>query len=453
MSAVQRGRRLRIGVGAGFADDRIEPAVNLVELGDIDYLVFECLAERTTARESLTRSKDPDKGYTPRLLERMERVLPACLERNVRIVTNMGAANPPAAARDVCRMGAGLGLESMACAVVEGDDVASLLHGMPELALLDNGEPLESILPRMVAAHAYLGADAVCRALETDAPVVITGRVADPSLFLAPALYHWNWSYDDWPRVAAGTVAGHLLECSGQLTGGCFADPGRKEIPDLANLGHPYADIGADGSVEVGKCPDSGGRLDVATCTEQLLYELHDPAAYITPDCVLDITGVDLVQRGPDRVAVVGAAARSRTSSYKVSVGYLDGYIGEGQVSYAGINAVARARLAAEVVLQRLRDRGFFFDETRVDLIGLSSMHGEGQGRAEPYEVRLRIAARTDDRRAAEAVGFETRAMHVNGPAGGGGGADPVVREVLAVRSVLLPRSLVKPRIFVEGTA
>lgn len=444
---------LRIGAGAGFADDRVEPAAALAEAGAVDYLVFECLAERTVARENLARQKDAERGYTPRLLERMDAVLPHCLRHGIRIVTNMGAANPAAAARAVRRRASGQGLGDVSCAVVEGDDVAEQIRRDPGLVLLESGDPAESILPRMVSANAYLGADVIVRALATGAQIVITGRVADPSLFLAPALHHFGWSYDDWDRLAAGTVAGHLLECSTQVTGGCFADPGRKDVSGLADLGNPIAEIDREGRVAVTKLNGTGGRIDRATCTEQLLYEMHDPANYITPDCVLDVTDIDLIEEGPDRVSVRGARARSRTSSYKVTVGYFDGYIGEGQVGYAGINAVPRARLAAEIVKERLARRGFTYSEMRVDLIGMSSLHGPQDHYPEPYEVRLRIAARTDDPRAAEAVGFETRAMHVNGPAGGGGGSDPIVREILAVQSLLLPREAVTPRVFLEEGA
>lgn len=444
---------LRIGAGAGFADDRVEPAAALAEAGAVDYLVFECLAERTVARENLARQKDAERGYTPRLLERMDAVLPHCLRHGIRIVTNMGAANPAAAARAVRRRASGQGLGDVSCAVVEGDDVAEQIRRDPGLVLLESGDPAESILPRMVSANAYLGADVIVRALATGAQIVITGRVADPSLFLAPALHHFGWSYDDWDRLAAGTVAGHLLECSTQVTGGCFADPGRKDVSGLADLGNPIAEIDREGRVAVTKLNGTGGRIDRATCTEQLLYEMHDPANYITPDCVLDVTDIDLIEEGPDRVSVRGARARSRTSSYKVTVGYFDGYIGEGQVGYAGINAVPRARLAAEIIKERLARRGFTYSEMRVDLIGMSSLHGPQDHYPEPYEVRLRIAARTDDPRAAEAVGFETRAMHVNGPAGGGGGTDPIVREILAVQSLLLPREAVTPRVFLEEGA
>ena len=402
------------------------------------------------ARENLTRLKNPDKGYTPRLLERMGEVLPACVKNGVRIVSNMGAANPAGAAREVRRHARDNGLGDVSCAVVLGDDVAEMLKKQPQLPLMESGEPLETLLPRMASANAYLGADVICRALETGARIVITGRVADPSLFLAPAMHHFGWRYDDWPRIAAGTAAGHLLECCAQVSGGCFADPGKKDVADLARLGFPYADLAADGGFWISKLQSSGGRVDLATCKEQLIYELHDPAEYITPDCVLDVTDLGMTQAGTDRVRVEGARARPRTPTYKVTVGYHDGYIGEGQISYAGIHAVEKAKWAAEIVQQRLSDRGLRYSESRVDLIGMSSLHGMPQARPEPYEVRLRLAMRTTDRKAAEAVGFEVRALHVNGPGGGGGGSDPVVREILAVQSVLLPRATVDQQVIVK---
>ena len=442
---------IRVGTGAGFSDDRIEPAVELAERGGVDYLVFECLAERTIARETLTRLKDPDRGYTPYLAERFQAVLPACRRNGIRIVTNMGAANPAGAARAARREALALGLGDVPVAVVSGDDVTDLVRANPQLPLMENGEPVESLIPRMASANAYLGADVVRDALATGAPVVITGRVSDPSLFLGCMLHGLGWSYDDWPLLASGTLAGHMMECAAQLTGGCFVDPGRKDADDPVNIGFPYADINTAGELVLGKLEDTGGRLDLMTCKEQVLYEMHDPARYITPDCQLDITGVEFVQEGKCRVRVIGMKARPRTSTYKVVVGYHDGYIGEGEVAYAGPNALARAKLAEHIVRERLKARGFSYPEIRVDYIGMSSLHGMRDGRPEPYEVRLRIAARSPDRKAALAVGFEVRTLHVNGPSGGGGGSN-AMREVLAVKSILIPRALVTPCISVEGS-
>ena len=338
--------------------------------------------------------------------------------------------------------------------MVTGDDVADLVRKNPQLPLMENGAPVESLLPHMASANVYLGADVIRDALATGAPVVMTGRVADPSLFVGAMLHGLGWGYDDYPKLAVGTLAGHLMECAAQLTGGCFIDPGKKDCDDAVNIGFPYADINADGGLTLGKLEDSGGRLDVMTCTEQILYEMHDPTSYITPDCVLDITDVAFAQESKHRVRVTGAKARSRTPTYKVVVGYHDGYIGEGEVGYAGPNALARAQLAEKIVRERLRKRGFTYPEIRVDYIGMSSLHGMGAsvgGRTEPYEVRLRIAARSPDRKAALAVGFEVRTLHVNGPSGGGGGSN-AIREVLAVKSILIPRNMVKTQVRVEGT-
>ncbi|GAA0528161.1 acyclic terpene utilization AtuA family protein [Pigmentiphaga daeguensis] len=441
--------RVRIGAGAGFSDDRFEPALELAERGELDYLVFECLAERTIARETLSRIKDPETGYTPYMRDRLRMVMPACMQAGIRIVTNMGAANPLGAARVIRRDALSLGLPPPVVAAVVGDDVTEIVRAHPELRLLDTGEPVESLLPRMAAANAYLGADIVREALARDAQIVVTGRVADPSMFVGCMLHGLGWSYDDYPRLAAGTFTGHLLECAAQLTGGCFADPGKKDVPDMARIGFPYADVDADGSVRLGKVAGSGGRLDVATCTEQALYEIHDPARYITPDCVLDITEAEFEQLGPDRVGFRGTRAAPRTDTYKVVVGYHDGWIGEGEVGYAGPNAVARARLSEQIVRERLKLRGFSYPEIRVDYIGMSSLHGMGAGRSEPYEVRLRVAARSPDKKAAQAVGFEMRTLNVNGPAGGGGTLE-ALREVIGVRSLLLPRHLVHPEVVIE---
>jgi hypothetical protein len=443
--------RIRIGCGAGFADDRIPPGVELVERGELDYLAMECLAERTIARETLDRAKDASKGYTPVLLERMEAIMPPALQRGVRIVTNMGAANPMGAARILRKHGSEWGCPDYTCAVVTGDEVTDIMRAHPELPLMEDGAPLESLLPRMASANAYLGADVVAQGFATGANLVMTGRVADPALFLGPMLHAFGWSYDDYPKLANGTLAGHLLECSGQLTGGCFADPGKKLVEDLADLGYPLADVWSDGRVEVSKTPGSGGRLDIATCTEQLLYEMHDPAAYITPDCVLDVSAVTFSQVTKDRVAMSGARGKPRTATYKVVVGYFDGYMGSGEMGFAGINALARARLAIDVVQERLRRRGLTYEEMRVDLIGMNSLHGNDTSLClEPYEVRIRIAARTPDKKAAEAIGAEVRSLHMQGPAGAGGGVNFGARQILAVKSVLIPRGWVTPQILME---
>lgn len=445
-----RSHSIRIGGGASFADDRIHPAVELVKKGRLDYIAFECLAERTIARENQTRQKDPSKGYTPRLMQRMSAVLPHCVQNGVKIISSMGAANPLGACREVMRYARENAL-AVQCAALLGDDVTELVRRNPHLRMMEDGQPVEAILPRVVSANAYLGADYIARALGTGANVVMTGRVGDASLFLAAAMHHFDWSYGDLERLASGITMGHLMECSSQVTGGNFADCGRKVVPDLVNLGFPIAQVDRDGGCTITKLEDAGGLVSIATCTEQMLYELHDPQNYITPDCVLDISGLDFEQAGKDAVRFRGAIGKPRTPFYKVTVGYDDGYIGEGQISFAGIHAVQKARLAAEVIEQRLKlHSNHAYSEWRVDLIGMDSLHKNAEERPEPYEVRLRVAGRTDSRQAAEAIGFETRAMHVQGPAGGAGASDPVVKEVLAVKSVLIPRELVDPQVSIE---
>ncbi len=438
-------KTLRIGSGAGYSGDRIEPAVELAEQGDLDYLVFECLAERTIALAQQARISDPQGGYDPLLSERMRRVLPFVGEqagrRRLRVITNMGAANPVSAAVEVRRIANELGLSLKVVAVV-GDDVLDVLR--PE-QVLDNGQTLGSLGARLISANAYLGVDGILQALRAEADVVITGRVADPSLFLAPQMFAFGWAADDWLRLGRGTLVGHLLECAGQVSGGYFADPGFKDVDDLARLGFPLAEIDAEGNAVITKVSGSGGRVSCATCTEQLIYEVHEPAAYLTPDVTADFSQVSFVEESVDRVRAQGAAGRARPDRLKVSVGYLDGWIGEGQMSYGGPGAVARAELAREVVLKRLELMGVKMQDVRAELIGMDSLHGP-RSRVEPWEVRLRVVARCEERSEAVRVGNEVETLYTNGPSGGGG-ASKSVRQVVAVASLLLPRDAVNPRI------
>ena len=436
-------KTLRIGGGAGYSGDRIEPALELAEHGDIDVLMFECLAERTIALAQQVRRKDPAHGYDPLLEARMRAVLPACAARGILIVTNMGAANPQAAAertRDIARE---LGLK-LRVAAVTGDDVFDLLQARGhDFTLMDGGAPVASLGARMVSANAYLGAQGIVDALAQGADVVITGRVADPALALGPLIHAFGWRMDDWHRLGCGTLAGHLLECAGQITGGYFADPGIKDVPDLARLGFPIGEVGEDGSVLITKVATAGGIVTEATCKEQLLYEIHDPARYLTPDVVADFSNVHMRTAGKDRVVIEGATGTLRTNQLKVSIGYLDSYIGEGQISYAGPNAVARGKLALDIVRERLALTGVQMTETRFELIGVDSLHGPALSRtdAEPYEVRVRVAARTESMAEAVRIGNEVETLLTCGPSGGGG-ATKTAREIIAVASTLIPAEL-----------
>jgi hypothetical protein len=439
----QGGPPLRIGCGAGYSGDRIEPAVELVARGDVDVIVFECLAERTIAIAQQARAANPEAGFDPLLDARMEAVLPEARRRGVTIITNMGAANPAAAGARVRATAQRLGLDAMAIAVVTGDDVREVVTDGSYTAI-ETGETLTR--ETVVSANAYLGAEPIVEALRHGADVIVTGRVADPSLFLAPIAVHHGWRLDDWTLAGRGTLVGHLLECAGQITGGYFADPGVKDVANLARLGFPLAEVDADGTAVITKVAGSGGVVNAATCTEQLLYEIHDPSAYVTPDVVADFHAARLSDLGQDRVRVEGAAGRARPPMLKVSVGQFDGWLGEGQISYAGAGAVGRGRLAADIVRERLRIINAAVDELRCDLIGADALHGEASRPADPYEVRLRVIARTNTSTEAWRVAREVETLYTNGPAGGGG-ATASVRQVLAMRSTLVARDRVSWRV------
>jgi len=444
-------RTIRIGSGAGYSGDRIEPAIELAEKGEIQYLVFECLGERTVALAQQARMKNPDSGYDPLLEERMRAVLPVCADKGIKIVTNMGAANPEAAARKTADIARSLGLPSLKVAAIVGDDVLDACKAS-DLPLMEFDGTIKQLGNRLLSANAYLGAEPMAQALAAGADIVITGRASDPALFLAPMIHAFGWAMDDWNLLGQGTVAGHLLECAGQITGGYFADPGYKDVADLARLGFPIGEVGEDGSLVVTKVAGSGGAVTAQTCKEQLLYEVHDPAKYFQPDVVADFSQVKVEEIGPDRVRVSGGRGAKRTDTLKVSVGYVDSYIGEGQISYAGPGALARGRLALEIVRERLKLTNVAASELRFELVGVDSLHGpEVSAHAgEPYEVRVRVSGRTENLREAVRIGNEVETLYTNGPAAGGG-AWKSARDVVAVASVLLPRGLAKPQVRFVG--
>jgi len=435
----------RIGSGAGYSGDRIDPARDLAERGALNALVFECLAERTIALAQLRRSLDPGVGYDPLLEERLHAVLPACVAQGTTLITNMGAANPQAAGEAVLAVGRALGLPRLRVAVVTGDDVLAWMQ-VHDVPLMDSAESVRSLDGRLISANAYLGADALLPALRARADVIITGRVADPALFLAPLMHHFGWQADDWQRLGQGIVAGHLLECAAQVSGGYIADPGFVDVPRLEAVGFPLAEVDADGRFVITKLAGTGGRVDRLTCTAQLLYELEDPARYVQPDVVADFSGVSLQELGPDRVRVQGAGGALRPEHLKVTLGYRDGFIGDGQISYAGPGARSRGELALAVLKHRLQRLGLDEQEHRAELIGVNALHGPHRGAEhEPYEVRVRLAVRAPTRALAERVGQEVEALYLNGPAGGGG-VTMATREVIAVASALIPREAVRPQ-------
>jgi hypothetical protein len=442
-------RQFRIGAGAGYSGDRVEPAVELAEHGRLDVLVFECLAERTIALAQQARRRDPRLGFDPLLAARVRAVLPACHRNGTRIVTNMGAANPTGAAESIRDIARELGIADLKIAAITGDEVSGLLAG-GDHDILETGGSVAALGHALISGNAYLGAEPIVEALAAGADIVVTGRAADPSLFLGPLVHAFGWSFGDWHRLGQGTLVGHILECAGQVTGGYFADPGVKDVPGLARLGFPLAEVSEDGTAVITKVGGSGGHVTPATCKEQILYEIHDPARYLTPDVVADFSSVRVEEIAADRVRISGGSGRERPRTLKVSLGIAEGFVGEGQISYAGTGARERGALAGEIVRERLALTGVAADELRIDLIGADALHGRElvarSGSDEPYEVRLRVAGRTASEAEAVRIGNEVETLYTNGP-GGGGGVTKQVREVLGILSTLIPRDRVAPRI------
>jgi Acyclic terpene utilisation family protein AtuA len=434
-----------VGCGAGFSGDRVDAAApvvrTLIERGGPAALIFENLAERTLAAQQLTRRGNALLGYEPLLELELRPVLADCLAHGIAIVGNFGAANPDGAALLIRRLASELGLPAPRIAVVRGDDLSDdsgrsivrehLPHGFDEA--------------RFVCANVYQGAFEIADAIRAGAQIVVTGRVADPSLTLGPAIAHFDWARDQWDTLAGATMAGHLLECGAQVSGGYFADPGLKDVPGLEDVGFPIAEIAADGSCLVGKASRTGGLVDERTVKEQLLYELHDPAAYITPDVVADITGAAVVQVGPERVRLSGVRGHPRTATLKANVFFDGGWFGEGEISYAGPNAQARARLAMDVMNKRMGPQLAL----RFDLIGVSSILGDDGNRlldatapGQSCDIRLRVAGQHLELQMIDRLLREVTALWTGGPAGGGG-VRVAKRQRLSLQSCLIARERV----------
>jgi len=433
---------LAVGCGAGFSGDRVDAAIpvvrTLIARGGPAALMFENLAERTLAHQHLIRRAQPQLGCEPLLEQELRPILADCLQHGISIVGNFGAANPQGAAQRILQLAETLGLPKPRIAVVQGDDLS---HDLGR-ALVKRHLPEGFDEARFVCANAYLGAFEIAQALQEGAQIVVTGRVADPSLLLGPAIAHYQWSATDWDALAGATMAGHLLECGAQVSGGYFADPGKKNVPGLDNVGFPIAEIFPDGSCVVSKADATGGLVDCRTVKEQLLYEVHDPAAYITPDVVADITQAQVEQVGLDRVRLSGVKGYPRTATLKVLAYFDGGWLGEGEISYAGPNAQARARLAMQVMEKRMGQHM----PLRFDLIGISSILGDDQGRmlsgmppTLSTDVRLRVAAKHADLAPIDLLLQELTALWTGGPAGGGG-VRVAKRQRLSNQACLIPR-------------
>ncbi|HEX7184542.1 MAG TPA: acyclic terpene utilization AtuA family protein [Thermoanaerobaculia bacterium] len=450
-------KTIRIGNGQGFWGDNVDAPVELLRGGPIDYIGMDYLAEVTLSIMMRQKLKDPRMGYATDFIGFIRRVLPEIKERNVRILANAGGLNPKACREKIFEVARELGVSGLRVGVVEGDDIYSRLPdlvaaGYP-LKNMDTGEPLEPVLDRMMSANAYIGARPAAEALRQGALIVLCGRITDTALALAPMIHEFGWGEEDWNCLAAGTIAGHIIECGAQCTGGNFSR--WWEVPDLWNAGYPIIEARADGTFTVTKHEGTGGMVTVDTVSEQLLYEMGNPAEYITPDVVADFTSIRLRQEGKDRVGVSGIQGRPRTPFLKISASYLAGYKTGGQITLSGPRAVDKAKLAAEVVWKRLERAGITFPEENrsQELLGTGvCLPGVFPAAADLPEVVLRLGVRDPDPGKVARFGQEIAPLITAGPPGvtGFAGGRPKPQEIMAYWPALLAREEVEGRIEVD---
>ncbi len=449
------GDGIRIAAGQGFWGDSLEAPGQQVTGGPIDYLVMDYLAEVTMSILHKQRQRDASLGYAKDFIPLMERLLPSLVERRIRVVASAGGAHPSACARALAETAARLRLpRKLRIGVVSGDDLLprldALLAGGHELRNLDTGRPLSDVRDRVVAANAYLGAAPIIAALGAGADIIVTGRVTDAGLTLAPLMHEFGWRPDDWDRIAAGIVAGHVLECGAQASGGnSLVDWER--IPDLAHVGYPIAVVQPDGVFDVVKHPGTGGRISVAGLTEQLVYEVGDPTRYVTPDGVADFTTIQLAQTGRDRVRVSGVRGSPAPDTLKVSIAYRYGFKAVGTLVYAWPDALKKAKRANLVLRQRLADLGLAFEAVRTEFVGAGATHGRladlGRVAEDLPEVELRVGVRAAAREPVERFTREIAPLILNGPPSvtGYAGGRPKAEEIVAFWPALLPRTAVRP--------
>ena len=440
-------KSIRIGAGAAWWGDRVEPAKLNAERGELDYLCFETMAEATVSAAQVRARRDPSfEGYDTYLDDRMQAVLPACMKNGTRIISNQGWINPDAAARRIVHWLQKMGHKGVKVASVNGSLITDRVLSLTQ-KIMENGQPTATLAPNLISAEAYLGAEPIVQALAAGAQIVVTGRVADPSIFMAPMMHEFGWKPDDWAKLGQGMGIGHLLECGAQVTGGYFSDPGFKDVPEPWNFGFPIAEVQPDGTTVLTKVAGTGGDVNLRTVKEQMLYEVHDPANYLTPDVVVDFTSAKLEQVGPARVKVSGIGGKPRTPTLKVSIGCTEGFIGEDMFFYAGPGALRRAELAKKILTERFRIVGLEAEEVRIDFLGLNAIHGAATpaDAPEPYEIAVRVAARTRTREQANKVGREVDGMAVSGIGHTGKRVPHAdrVREVIGVWSSLVPREAV----------
>lgn len=440
-------RTIRIGSGSGWWGDRVEPAALSAQHGRLDFLCFETMAEATVSAAQVRKRRDASfEGYDTYLDERMRAVLPHCIAQGTRIVSNQGWINPLGAARRIAQLCEELGLPRVKIAAITTTDLTSTICDQA-LDILESGAPIATLRESLISAEPYEGAAPIVRALEAGAQIVVTGRVADPSLFLAPMMHSFGWRADDTALLARGSAIGHLLECGAQVTGGYFGDPGYKDVPEPWNLAFPIAEVDAEGTAVISKVAGTGGRIDLQTVKEQMFYEVHDPCRYITPDVVVDFTTARLEQVAPDQVRISGVGGAPRTPTLKVSLGCTEGFIGEDMFFYAGPGCLEKARLAKTILEHRFRLAGLRAEALRIDFLGVNAIHGDASPApaCEPNEIAVRVAARTRTRAEAAKVGREIDSMAVCGLASTGKRVphQERTREIIGVWSALVPREQV----------
>ncbi len=445
--------KIRVGCGQGFWGDLPSAPVAQVTKGPIDYLMMDFLAEVTMSIMQKQKRRNPELGYAKDLVTIVEQILPICMEKGIRIVTNGGGINPEGCRDAIFKCARKKGIKGLRIGTVLGDDILGRLDDLARRGIrlnnMETGEPVGTLGHKILSANVYFGARPIVDALAQGAHIVITGRTTDTSLTYAPMIHEFGWSWTDWDRLAAGVVAGHILECGGQATGGNFSADW-SAVPDLAHIGFPIAEARPDASIVITKHEGTGGLVSVQTVSEQLLYEIGDPSNYVTPECIADFTTIRLEQEGPDRVRIAGVRGRPATDSYKVSMSYADGYTAVSTLTYAWPDALEKARKADEILRARLADLGLRFDEIRTEFLGVNSCHGPVAEIPDVInEVVLRFGVRGHDHAAVESFGREIAPLILTGPPAvtGFAGGRPKPAEVIAYWPALIPKTAVKPHV------
>ena len=445
--------KIRIASGQGFWGDLQSAPYDQVSKGPIDYIMMDFLAEVTMSIMQKQKKRNPELGYAKDLVPLIEHILPTCMEKGITIITNGGGVNPTGCRDAIFKWARKKGIKDLRIGVVLGDDILDQLddlHGRGiHLNNMETGEDLHSVRGRIMSANVYFGAGPIVEALRQGAQVIITGRTTDTGLTLAPMIHEFGWKHDDWDKIAAGTVAGHILECGGQASGGNFSADWRS-VPDLAHIGFPIAEAYPNADIVITKHENTGGLVSVQTVKEQLMYEIGNPTNYITPDCIADFTTIQLEEVGKNRVKMYGVKGKPATDSYKVSMSYLDGYTAFGTLTYAWPDALEKAHAADQILRTRLADLGLKFEEIRSEFMGYNSCHGPLSVMPnEINEVVLRVGVRSHDHHAVERFGKELAPLILTGPPAvtGFAGGRPKPSEVIAYWPALITKSAVTPRV------